>query len=88
MGHAVWCDAEEGGHALDERKATVVSGLRLGTFHYCGPHNQDAWLKAISIAATEGKCGFLFPPVGDLTLICHKPVTKAPATADPSPVAG
>ena len=42
---------------------TVVTRLRLGTFHYCGPHNQDAWLKAISIAATEGKCGVLFPPV-------------------------
>ncbi len=80
MGRAVWCDAKDGGHAMDERVAIVVAG-QAGTFFYCGPHSLYAHQKAMVIAGTEGKCGFHYPPVGDLTITCDIPVAgQAQAT--------
>ena len=91
MGRAVWCDAKERGHAMDERVASAVTG-QAGTFFYCGPHSLDAFQKAIVIAGTEGKCRLYYPPVGDLVITCDKPVapmTPAPEqTAAPGSVKG
>jgi hypothetical protein len=74
MGRAVWCDARDAGHALDERAAIIVTG-QAGTFCYCGPHGHEALQKAMVIAGTEGRCRFHFPPVGDLSITRDTPPT-------------
>lgn len=78
MGRAVWCDAKDAGHAIDERTAIVLAG-QAGTYFYCGPHSLDAFQKAMVIA--EGKCGLHFPPVGDLAITCDGPTASEPSAA-------
>ena len=85
MGRAVWCDAKQAGHALDERAATMVTG-QGGTFFFCGPHSQAAFQKAMVIAGTEGTCALHFPPVGDLTIT--RDITPGAAPPSPAETAG
>jgi hypothetical protein len=67
MGRAVWCDAKDDGHVLDERKAITVT-ISSDILYFCTKHLDCAFISALNHAEKDGACGIFVPSYGGFEL--------------------
>ncbi len=60
MGRAVWCDAKDAGHPVNEPDAIMVSGKAV-TLFFCKGRCVPAFVTAFNTARNEGKSGIHLP---------------------------